>query len=125
MISEEVRLEYETKARVELNDSIAFAKSARRELGRGNFKVALTQAMEAEKHILEAKALLRELNQLSEMDRTNAGAERGIRFEAEINKQNKKLEELEIQLAQAKKTTATQSGQPEPMNEEEEYKIKV
>lgn len=124
MISEQVRLDYEVKSRAELNESITFARNARREMGRGNYKVAQTQAMEAEKHILEAKALLRSLNQLSEMERTNETVNREIKFEEEVNAQAKQLEELEVQLTHVKEA-GTGETKPEHVSEEEEYNIKV
>ncbi len=125
MISEELRLEYENKSREELKLSISFAKDARRELNRGNFKIAMAQAMEAEKHIGDAKSLLRNLNQLTEMGRTNTNMQREIKLEEEFKDQNRQLEELEIQLAQVK-SAAAEEKKPETAHEkEQEYEVKV
>lgn len=125
MISEELKLEYDNKAKEELKLSIRFAKDARRELNRGNFKIALSQAMEAEKHIGEAKSLLRNLNQLAEMDRTKVGMQRDIKLEEEYNAQNRQIVELETQLAEVK-TAAAEEKKPESVSEkDEEYEVKV
>ncbi len=125
MISAALKLEYEDKAREELRQSISFAKDARKELNRGNYKIAMAQAMEAEKHIGEAKGLLRSLNQIMETDRTNTNMQRDIKFEEEYNKQNKELEELEVQLAQVK-SAASEGKKPETGgSKEEEYEVKI
>lgn len=125
MISEEVKLDYENKSREELRLSISFARNARRELNRGNFKVAMTQAMEAEKHIVEVKGLIRNIYQLAEMDRANSGKKREIRFEEEFKEQNKQLEDLELQLANVKSAAAKESAPGTAGEKDEEYEIKV
>lgn len=124
MISDEVRLDYEVKIREELKLSISFAKNAKKELNRGNYKVALTQAMEAEKHIGDAKGLLRSMNQLNEMERLNTSLKKEIKFAVEFNEQNRQLEELEIQLEQVK-NMAAKASEPETITDDEEFKIKV
>lgn len=125
MISEEMKLEYESKAREELKLSVTFANDARRELNRGNFKISMAQTMEAEKHIGEAKSLLRNLNQLTEMGRTNVNMQRDIKLEEELNDQNRQIEELEIQLAQVKSAAAEEKKPEEIHEKDQEYEVKL
>ncbi len=125
MVTYEVIENYKDKIRAELRTTERFAKDARKELGKGNFNVAMTQVLEAEGHIQETKNLLKEMNKLDEMDKTNTDVRRDITLAREINENNRQLEELEKQLTEVKEM-AQKEAKPEPEKEEEEkYHIKV
>ena len=125
MVSYEAIENYKDKIRAELRTTERFAKDARKELGKGNFNVAMTQVLEAEKHLTETKNLLKEINKLDEMEKTNTDVRKDITLAKEINENNRQLEELEKQLTEVKEM-ATREVKPESEKEEEEkYHIKV
>lgn len=125
MVIDEVIYDYKNKTRIELKKTAAFTRDARREIRKGNYRVAMVQALEAERHIQETRTLLRELNKLSEMERTNLGVKRAITMAEQINEEDRKLEELEKQLTQVKEA-ANREAKPGPEEEkEEEYHIEV
>lgn len=124
MVIENVMEDYRIKTKAELKKSAMFAKDAQRELRKGNFKVALAQVLEAERHIEDTKVLLKEMDHLNEMERANLGVKRTIRFSQEINEKDRQLQELEKQLGEVKEA-AKRETKPEMKEEEEEYKIKV
>lgn len=124
MVTEEVIQTYKDKARTELKLSVTFAKDAQKELRVGNYRVAMAQALEAERHIQETRILLREINHLTEMEKTNFGVKRAITLAQEINEEDRKLEELEKQLTEVKEHAAKEKA-PETTTEEEKYDIRV
>lgn len=125
MAADTVMQDYKNKTRQELRITSAFTRDARRELRKGNFKIAMAQALEAERHIQDIKNLLREMNRLNEMERSNANIKRAIRLAQEINDKDRQLAELEKQLTQVKEA-AKMEAKPGPEEEkEEEYKIEV
>ncbi len=124
MVTYEVLQTYRERVRVELKVTEKFSKDARKELGKGNFNVAMTQVLEAEKHLQETKSLLKEMNKLEEMEKTNLGIKRDITMAKEINESNQQLEELEKELTEVKEI-AGREEKPETVNEEEKFHIKV
>lgn len=117
MVTDAVMEEYKEKTRTELKITASFAKDALRELRRGNYRVAIAQAQEAEGHLQETKTLLKEMNHLSDMERTNNNVERAIILSQEVNDKEKQLEKLETQLIQVKEAAGKESS-PEPLKEE-------
>ena len=118
MVAESVMEDYKERTRAELRMTSSFAKDALRELRKGNFKVALTQVQEAEAHIVETKNLLKEMNHLSEMERTNNNVKKATMLAQEVNEKERELEELEKQLIQVKQA-ATQETEQVAMGEVE------
>ena len=122
MVTDSVMEDFKDKTKSELKITASFAKDAQRELRKGNYRIALAQAQEAEIHIQETKAILKEMNHLSEMERANNNVRRATVLSREIDEKERELEELEKQLVQVKEAAGKET-KPESLKKEEEESV--